>query len=157
LFRSAAAAIFRSRTLTSDNRKEERVSGTENGSFSSFFIRRPIFLKSGLEKINEDENIFAKIFPVILLAAFSVAAQTTQFTYQGKLTDMSLPAGGGYDFQFTLTDQNDNPIQTIEAANVTVSSGFFTVQLDVGDVFDGTNRYLKIAVRRSGAGDYTPL
>jgi hypothetical protein len=114
-------------------------------------------LKSGLEKINEDENIFAKIFPVILLAAFSVAAQTTQFTYQGKLTDMSLPAGGGYDFQFTLTDQNDNPIQTIEAANVTVSSGFFTVQLDVGDVFDGTNRYLKIAVRRSGAGDYTPL
>lgn len=103
------------------------------------------------------KTIFAKIFLTFLFSAISVAAQTTQFTYQGKLTDMSLAANGNYDIQFTLTDQSDNPIETITAANIPVTNGIFTVQLDFGDVFNGENRYLKIAVRRVGVSDFTPL
>ena len=41
---------------------------------------------------------------VLLLAASAARAQTTTFTYQGKLTDGGTPANGSYDLQFTLWD-----------------------------------------------------
>ena len=35
---------------------------------------------------------------VIFFSTFAISAQTTQFTYQGKLTDGGTPANGQYDF-----------------------------------------------------------
>src|SRR5712692_6484061 len=40
----------------------------------------------------------------LLLAAGTARAQTSAFTYQGKLTDGGTPANGNYDLQFALWD-----------------------------------------------------
>jgi hypothetical protein len=41
---------------------------------------------------------------LVLLFAGVAQAQTTAFTYQGKLTDAGNPANGNYDLQFKLFD-----------------------------------------------------
>lgn len=41
---------------------------------------------------------------LLLCLSLSVAAQTTAFTYQGKLTDAGNPANDNYDLQFKLFD-----------------------------------------------------
>lgn len=99
---------------------------------------------------------------LMLLLVSSVAqAQTTQFTYQGRLTDSSLPANGSYDFQFKLFDALAAGSQiggTLSPTNVSVSNGIFTVTLDFGaSVFPGANRFLDISVRLAGGGAFTPL
>lgn len=46
-------------------------------------------------------------FVVLLLALIiseAAAAQTSAFTYQGKLTDAGTPANGTHDLQFSLFD-----------------------------------------------------
>jgi len=85
----------------------------------------------------------------------------TGFTYQGKLTDAGNPANGLYDLEFKLYNDLNAGGQvgsTAEKGNVNVANGLFTVQLDFGDVFDGTALYLEIGVRPGGSGGaYTPL
>lgn len=85
----------------------------------------------------------------------------TAFTYQGRLTDGGSPASGDYDFRFILYTAEVGGSQVgslVSREDVLVSEGFFTVQLDFGPVFDGTARWLEIAVRPGNtAGDYTPL
>jgi hypothetical protein len=85
----------------------------------------------------------------------------TAFTFQGRLTDGGAPASGAYDFEFSLYDADVGGSQvgvTITQDDVTVTGGLFTVQLDFGDVFDGTALYLEIAVRPgSETGAYTTL
>ncbi len=88
------------------------------------------------------------------------AALGTGFTYQGKLTDGGSPAIGTYDFEFKLFDALSVGSQvgsTVPQDNVTVTNGLFTVQLDFGNVFDGTALFLDIGVRPAGGGGYTPL
>lgn len=91
------------------------------------------------------------------------ALVATAFTYQGELLDGGAPAEGSYDFQFRLWDaaetENGSQIGSTEMRNdVAVEAGRFTVSLDFGDVFDGEERYLQIAVRPSGSGAaYTEL
>lgn len=92
----------------------------------------------------------------------SVWAQTTAFTYQGKLTDAGNPANGNYDLQFKLFDALAAGTQqgaTLVRNPVTVSAGVFTVTLDFGaNVFSGAARYLEIGVRPTGsASAYTIL
>ncbi len=64
-------------------------------------------------KINkhfEDRELrarFVAAFATIALLLATLAngmAQTTAFTYQGKLTDTGSPASGNYDMQFKLFD-----------------------------------------------------
>ena len=43
-------------------------------------------------------------FVWLLLFSITLVAQTTAFTYQGKLADNGNPANGHYDFQFSLFD-----------------------------------------------------
>jgi hypothetical protein len=85
----------------------------------------------------------------------------TAFTFQGLLTDGGAPASGAYDFEFSLYEAESGGSQvggTITQDDVTVTGGLFTVQLDFGDVFDGTALYLEIAVRPgSETGAYTTL
>jgi len=101
---------------------------------------------------------------VLLLCASVTAAQTTLFSYQGKLTDGGNPANGAYDFQFKLFDTatvgtgaEHGPVLT--APNWQVTSGIFTIGLDFGSsVFTGENRFLEIGVRPAGsANPYTLL
>ena len=88
------------------------------------------------------------------------ASAGTAFTYQGRLTDGGSPAGGSYDLQFTLFDAPSGGAQvgpTVARAGQALDDGRFSVALDFGAVFDGTARYLEIAVRKSGAAGYTTL
>ena len=47
---------------------------------------------------------FNLILFVVLFVPSLVAAQTNEFTYQGRLTDGSMPANASYDFEFRLYD-----------------------------------------------------
>jgi hypothetical protein len=91
-------------------------------------------------------------------------AQTTAFTYQGKLIDAGNPANGNYDLQFRLFDTPTVGTgaqfgATVVRNPVLADAGIFTVQLDFGaTVFGGADRYLEIGVRpANNAGAYTVL
>jgi hypothetical protein len=91
----------------------------------------------------------------------SSAAIGTAFSYQGRLDDGGSPANGMYTFRFRLyasltgTDQVGD---TVIIEDKQVNDGLFSVQLDFGQVFDGTALYLETAVRPAGeAGEYDVL
>ena len=101
-----------------------------------------------------------------LLATFCLAsvvlAQTTVFTYQGRLTDTGSPASGNYDLQFRVFDTGTVGTGTLQGStvvsNVPVTAGVFTVQLDFGSsVFTGANRFLEIAVKATNGATFTVL
>jgi hypothetical protein len=88
-------------------------------------------------------------------------AQTTAFTYQGKLTDDCCPATGYYDLIFkvydspdALTSPNLQQGLTFTTNRVAVTNGLFTVRLDfditgstASAVFTGPRRWLQIEAR----------
>lgn len=100
---------------------------------------------------------------VVLFVCFfniEIAAQTTEFTYQGRLIVSGLPASANYDFEFSLWDSLVDGTQlgsTQTELGVPVSSGIFSVRLDFGAQFSGPPRFLQIAVRTSGDPGYTTL
>ncbi len=86
-------------------------------------------------------------------------SQGTVFTYQGRLNDSGQPANGSnYGMVFYLYDApvNGNPLGNLGISSVTVSNGLFTVPLNFGNVFDGNQRWLEIAVQKNG-GTFTTL
>src|SRR5262245_19889239 len=91
---------------------------------------------------------------ILFLLSSAVFAQTTQFTYQGKLTDNGAPANGSYDFTLALWDAATNGTligSPVMLPNSQVVNGIFTVQLDFGAAaFNGATRYLEILVKPSG-------
>ncbi len=100
----------------------------------------------------------------ILITVSAASAQSTAFTYQGKLSDGATPASGNYDFQFKLYDTatlgtGSQQGPTITNPSVLVTAGIFTVQLDFGAaVFSGAPRFLEIGVRPAGSPNpYTLL
>jgi hypothetical protein len=102
------------------------------------------------------------LIALILLSANSVVlAQTTTFTYQGRLTDGGTPANGIYDLQFALFDSASSGGQigsSQTVPSVSVSGGIFSVSLDFGaGAFSGANRFLEISARLSGGGSFTLL
>jgi hypothetical protein len=98
---------------------------------------------------------------VILFWANLLCAQTTSFTYQGRLTDGGNAASGSYDLQFALFDGSSGGTQigsTLTRSAVAVSGGVFSLQLDFGvTAFPGADRFLEIGVRLSGGGSFTVL
>lgn len=96
----------------------------------------------------------------VFILATSAAAQTTAFTYQGRLSDSAASANATYDLQFTLYDAADVTVgSSVVREDVQVTNGVFTVQLDFGaGAFPGADRFLEIAVRRGNeTGAFTPL
>lgn len=89
----------------------------------------------------------------------AVGFLTTEFTYQGKLTEGSAPASGIYDFEFRLTDTNGNVLGTIQRTSVPVKNGIFTVRLDFGFAPFNTldNKFLEIGVRKLASGQFETL
>jgi len=101
---------------------------------------------------------------VLALAFAGVAGAQpvgTGFSYQGRLNDAGNPASGLYDFEFRLFDAATAGTQvgpTVPQDDITVSTGLFTVNLDVGAVFAGERRWLEVAVRPGATtGSYTIL
>ena len=87
----------------------------------------------------------------------TVQAQTTAFSYQGKLSEGGTPPTGQYDFTFKLFDTaGAQQGSTITSTSVNVSSGVFAVQLDFGSNFPGADRFLEIAARQHSADPNTP-
>jgi hypothetical protein len=105
------------------------------------------------------------VWSLALLCAFNsplstAFAQGTMFAYQGRLDDSGVPANGAYDFQFGLWSAASGPAQlgsTLTNAATAVSNGLFTVTLDFGANFPGADRWLDIAVRTNGSGDFVAL
>jgi len=100
---------------------------------------------------------------VLLLIIHSVliinlSAQTSEFSYQGFITDNNAPANGLYDIDFRLSDSPTGGalIGTQSRPGVLVTNGVFTVTLNFGD-FPSADRYLELAVRRAGVGTFTVL
>ena len=90
----------------------------------------------------------------------SAYGQSSEFAFQGRLTDAGVPVATNYDLRFTLFGEavGGTPIGTIERTNVSVSNGVFTVKLDFGAAaFDGSVRYIETEARPTGGGSYASL
>src|SRR4051812_24138945 len=104
---------------------------------------------------------------LFLLFCLTASAQTSTFTYQGKLTDGGSPANSVYDFTFKLYSADVGGTQVPPSGgdvlkdDVTVTNGIFTVSLDFGQSpFTGATQayFLEIWVRPgSQTGAYTQL
>lgn len=98
---------------------------------------------------------------VLLLGVGLAQAQTSSFTYQGRLTDGGSPATNAYDLQFKLFDALSGGTQigtTVSTPSVQVAGGIFTVTLDFGaGAFSGANRWLEINARLAGSGAFNTL
>jgi hypothetical protein len=97
-----------------------------------------------------------------LLALFfltaTALAQTNEFTYQGKLSVSGAPSAT-YDFEFRLCASETGcyePLDAKQRLGVAVADGAFTVTLDfAAALFDGSNRWLEIAVKRPAENAFT--
>lgn len=98
---------------------------------------------------------------VVLLAGSLWVEAQTSFIYRGSLQSGGRPASGLFDLRFALTDSTTGNYVSRFVTNqsVQVSQGLFAVTLDFGgEVFDGTPRWLEIAVRPAGErADFTTL
>src|SRR5437870_4869254 len=103
---------------------------------------------------------FILLVVVLTMGVSTAFAQTSSFTYQGRLTDGGKPANGNYDLQFALFDSLSGGTQvgsTQTMNTVAVSNGVFTVSLDFGaNAFTGASRFLEISARPTG-GSFTLL
>jgi hypothetical protein len=110
-------------------------------------------------------QILSLVIVWVLFNAGAALAQTTAFTYQGKLIDSGTPASGNYDLTFKLFDtatvsSGSQKGATLSLTNVAVTSGIFTVQLDFGacaSCFNGANRFLEISVKPTSGSTFTTL
>ena len=87
-------------------------------------------------------------------------AQTTAFTYQGRLNNGTNPANGSYDMTFALYTASSGGLQignTLTNLGVGVTNGLFVVTNDFGAVYGGSAEWLQIEVRTNGGGSFSPL
>jgi hypothetical protein len=100
---------------------------------------------------------------LLLIISQATLAQTTQFTYQGKLTDGGAPANGLYDFKLRLCVDAAcvTPIVEGMAEDVLVTAGVFTITPDFTAApftTSPTANFLEISVRPGASmGPYTTL
>lgn len=83
-----------------------------------------------------------------------VSAQTTEFTYQGRLTSSGTSVNQPHDFEFRLCRDVTcgDVLATNQRLNVTVTNGIFTVTLDFGaNFYQGDQKYLEIALKPAGS------
>src|SRR5687767_12930571 len=100
-------------------------------------------------------KLISLLIVLISLSAIHATAQSTEFTYQGRLLSGEVPANGAHDFEFLLWDEITTGTQigpTVTLTNVNVNNGVFSVRVDFGNQFPGASRFLEIKVRQSGTG-----
>ena len=119
--------------------------------------------------IEQQHNLMKTTQLILHLAALwcvaftaDLCAQSTAFTYQGRLTENGQPADSTNDLTFTLYNAASGG-SVVGTSNVVddlaISNGLFTVTLNFGAAtFDGSDLWLEIAVRPgASAGAYTNL
>jgi len=97
---------------------------------------------------------------VLIILTPELKGQGTAFTYQGRLNDGASPATGVYDVKFAIYDAAMSGAAVSSALTNTaigVTNGLFTTTLDFGNVFNGVNRWLEIAVRTNGVAPFVTL
>jgi hypothetical protein len=92
----------------------------------------------------------------------SARAQSTAFTYQGRLRDNNIPAVGVFDLRFALYDASTGGTQVgqfVTADDIEVTNGLFCIMLDFGvNAFSGAERWLETSLRPgTETGDYAVL
>ena len=109
-------------------------------------------------------NFSAYLVTLVVLAlpgTLNAASLGTTFTYQGTLAQSGTNVTANCDFEFGLWDAAGGGSEVavaIDALNVQVTDGTFTVELDYGaGVFDGDARWLAIAVACPAGGGLTAL
>lgn len=105
----------------------------------------------------------ARVAAMLALVATTpaLAQPLDTISYQGRLNDAGTPAEGTFDVRFGLWDAPAAGTQLAEHVSTVVLSqgqgGVFTVNdLPFADLFDGTDRWLSVAVTPQG-GTETPL
>jgi hypothetical protein len=85
-------------------------------------------------------------------ASTAFAQGTTAFTYQGQLHDTGTNANGTYTMIFSLYTASSGGTQlgSTLTTSSTLVNGLFTVNLDFGNVFNGSACYLDITVTNGG-------
>jgi hypothetical protein len=101
------------------------------------------------------------LFLLFFLTSLSSFGQGSLFSYQGRLNDNGQPANGTYDLAFSLYDSpniSGNKMGgTVTNFGTLVSGGIFTANMDFGNSFDGSARWLQIAVRTNGSASFITL
>lgn len=101
------------------------------------------------------------VLPILLILVSLAGAQSTAFSYQGKLLVSGVPANGNYDFQFRIYDLPTGGTQigaTPLRTNIPVVDGIYTVSVDFGSApWTSGFRYMEINVRPAGSGSFTTL
>ena len=108
------------------------------------------------------------LLSLIIVACFVPArAQTSVFTYQGRLTDNNVAANGTYRMQFALFDGAGVQIGSTltfdgvggNPAPVSVTNGAFTVPLNFGSnpFLSGADRFVEIHVFNPATNAYVTL
>ncbi|HKO94034.1 MAG TPA: hypothetical protein VJU61_22925, partial [Polyangiaceae bacterium] len=96
---------------------------------------------------------------VLLAAAGARASVPAQVTYEGRLYERNEPADGAFDLRFELYAEpmGGQPLSVLEAPEVAVAQGVFSV--DVGDLFAQapTGHFLAIGVRNAVEENYDTL
>jgi len=95
-----------------------------------------------------------------LLQGVNNAASDTTFTYQGRLTHNGAPVTGSCTAHFSLYDAQNGGLQIgpTQTSTITPHDGLFTTALDFGaSPFNGAPRWLDIAVKCAGDGDWVTL
>jgi hypothetical protein len=105
--------------------------------------------------------IVAAVTSLMMALPAASSAQSTAFNYQGVLNFEGQPVTGSYDFLFDLfpVEAGGTSLGTLIPLNaVPVNEGRFYALLDFGDnAFDGSPRWIAIAVRPTGVGAYSHL
>ena len=121
-------------------------------------------LALGWSETRTNDNAMNKIILTglcaLLVTAGAAHAQSTAFTYQGRLNSATNPATGLYDFSFNLFAVSSGGVALTTSNGlvaVPVTNGLFTVALNFGNQFPGADRWLEVAVRTNGAGAYATL
>lgn len=108
-------------------------------------------------KFNLGIRALLACFVALFLSTAGVGAETSAFTFQGRLNDNGTPAHGSYDLQLklfnTATVGSGTQVgPTITRAAVPVTSGVFTVELDfTANAFPGPDRFLEVGVKPAGS------
>jgi hypothetical protein len=129
---------------------------------------RAVVLSTGTEssarperRVSQSNQTMKSNLPRLLLAALLLAtlnpqlstlhAQTSAFTYQGRLLEEGQPANGVYDFRFVLFPLFNAKFPVTDYVTnsaVAVSNGVFTTAVDFGAaVYSQPELWLQIAVR----------
>jgi hypothetical protein len=90
------------------------------------------------------------------------APLSTEFTYQGQLLLNGVSSTGLYDLRLTLWDALTLGTQIgsqVTLSGVAVTNGLFTTTLNFTDpaAFNGSDRWMQIAVATAGSGTFTTL